>query len=116
MDIQVLILLVSRDILPFILLDIRPGFGLSCLPRRAAVASLRTSNRVNVQVYMPPGAGPTRRAGDGATAPPGRLGPGDGATWLEEARLRSDGTAGLVRTRRQSKTALWPEVAPAPGP
>jgi hypothetical protein len=114
MDIQVLILLVSRDILPFILLDIRPGFGLSCLPRLAAVASLRTSNRVNV--YTPPGAGPTRRAGDGATAPPGRSGPGDVATWLVGARLRSDGAAGLVRTRRRSKTALWPEAAPAPGP
>jgi hypothetical protein len=114
MDIQVLLLLVSRDILPFILLDIRPGFGLSCLPRRAAVASLRTNNRVNV--YTPPGEGPTRRAGDGASAPQGRSGPGDGATWLVGARLRSDGAAGLVRTRRRSKTALWPEAAPAPGP
>jgi hypothetical protein len=61
MDIQVLILLISRDILPFILLDIRPGFG---LPQSAAVASLRTSNRVNI--YAPPGG-----AGDRATAPPG---------------------------------------------
>ncbi len=89
---SLLILLVSRDILPFILLDIRPGFGLSYLPLRAAIASLSTSNSVNI--YTPPGAGPTRRAGDGATATLGRSGPSDGAAWLVGALLLSEGAAG----------------------
>ncbi len=47
-DIQYL----SRDILPFILLDIRPGFGWSGLPRRAAAGSLHASNCVYLSTHM----------------------------------------------------------------
>ncbi len=51
----------SRDILLSFLLDIRSGFGWSGLPRRAAVATLYTSNCVYISV--PLGAGLSRSTG-----------------------------------------------------
>ncbi len=99
MDIQELILLTSRDILPFILQDIRPGFSWSGLPQREVVASddLFTvfTQATGLNIYAPPGAGTKMGPGFGAMALPGLSGPGDGADWLAGARLRSDGTAGM---------------------
>ncbi len=85
MDIQVIILLVSRDILPFILLDIRPEFGLSGLQRLHPFAQATVLIFICLQERARPGGPATElrrhRVGRGQTTEaPGLWGPGYGAT------------------------------------
>jgi hypothetical protein len=78
---------ISQDILPFILLDIVQAWSGCIVLHKQQCSYFSASRRGH-------GNG-TRRPGDGATAPPGRSGPGDRAACLVEALLRSDCAAGL---------------------